>query len=427
MIRGKISKFTKSRLVKESFAYTLINILDKTIPFILLPIITRILPKEEVGYYVLYQSIYQIFVPIVTLTLENSVILNFFRLKKEQFVDYFTSTVYLFLSFFAIILTTAWLANDWIYNLTELTPGTLPILFSILFFFFIVNMRTALWRNQHKVKIFGFFQVSLTLIKNSIGLVLIYFFNFGWHGIIAGHLIGLSVFSIIAIYFYSKDGFFVLVPKNFKLYIKDALKISVPLSLHKLAAWLGSSLNRVIIAKKIGANATASFGIGSTFYTVANVLYDAMNKAYVPALFEKLSNFNSTTQASIQRMIRFYYFIIIGVTLFLCVFGYFSVGLIFGEDYLSTRDFLIPLTLAAGLTGLYKIHVNFLFFEKKTFLILIISVSTAILNIPVAFYLIINHGLIGAAYALLAVNFIYYLLALLFSKKMRKNYFLRNT
>lgn len=422
----KILDIRKSRLVKESFAYTLINILDKTIPFILLPIITRILPKEEVGYYVLYQSIFEIFVPIVTLKLETSVILNFFRLRKKQFVDYFTSTVYLFLAFFLILVSVAWLASGWIYKLTELPSSTLPFLFSILFFFFIVNMRTSLWRNQHKVKLFGFFQVSLTLVKNSIGLFLIYFFNFGWHGIIAGHLIGFAVFSIIAIYFYSKDSFFVLVPKNFKSYIKDALRISVPLSFHKLAAWLGSSLNRVIIAKKIGANATASFGIGSTFYTIANVLYDALNKAYVPALFEKLANFNSNTQASIQKMIRFYYFIIIGITLFLCVLGYFSVGIIFGSEYESTRDFLIPLTLAAGLTGLYKVHVNFLFYEKKTILILIISVSTAILNIPVAFYLIINYGLIGAAYALLAVNFIYYILAMLFSKRMRKNYFLRN-
>lgn len=424
---ARFTKFRKSRLVKESFAYTLINVLDKAIPFAILPILTRILSKEEVGFYVLYQSIYQIFIPVVTLNLENAVILNFFRLKKEQFTNYFSSVFYLFFGLFIIISSAAWFFSDSIYQLTELPPETLPILFSILFVFFTVNLRTALWRNQHKVKLFGVFQLSLTLVKNSIGLALIYFLSYGWQGIIIGHLVGLAVFSLIAILFYAKDGFFVLAPKNFALHAKDALKISVPLSLHKLAAWFGSSVNRVIISKNIGANATASFGIGSTFYMVATIFYDALNKAYVPALFEKLANFNSNTQASINRMIRFYYFTITSVTLLLCFFGYFSVGIIFGNDYLSTRSFLIPLTLAAGFGGLYKIHVNFLFFEKHTSLILFLTVSTALLNVPIAFYLIIHYGLTGAAYALLAVNTIYYILALIFSKYVRKKYFLRHS
>ena len=60
-------KISKSRLAKDSFSYTIYNIIEKAIPFLILPIITRTLSKEDVGLYILFQALIEVLIPIMTL------------------------------------------------------------------------------------------------------------------------------------------------------------------------------------------------------------------------------------------------------------------------------------------------------------------------------------------------------------------------
>ncbi|WP_127844988.1 lipopolysaccharide biosynthesis protein [Psychroflexus aestuariivivens] len=414
-------KFRKSKLFKESAAYTVINILVKVVPFLILPIITRILPKEEVGIYVLYQAVYLIFVPILTLNLQNAVMLNFFKLEKEKFKRYFSNSIVLFFLFFLLITLIIYLFKTQIISIADIPTDAFFILVIIIFSFFFVDLRALLWRNEHKILNFGIFQITLTIVKNVTGLILIYFYDFNWLGIIYGHLVGYSIYALFALFSFKKDGLFKFEFEEFSKQSKDALRISVPLSLHKISAWFGSTVNRIIIADKMGAKFTAKFGIGSTFFTIGTVLFDALNKAYVPALFEKLALNTRSSLLTIRKMIFAYYGVIILITVGLALFGYLTVGIIFGADYENTKYFLVPLTISAGINGLYKIHINFILFQKKTYLILIISLIAGVLNIPIAIYLIVNYGLIGAAYALLITNTIYYILSVILSIKTFKS------
>ena len=45
----------RSKLLRDTASYSIINILDKAIPFLIMPIISRVLTKEDMGYYSLYQ------------------------------------------------------------------------------------------------------------------------------------------------------------------------------------------------------------------------------------------------------------------------------------------------------------------------------------------------------------------------------------
>jgi Na+-driven multidrug efflux pump len=53
-------------------------------------------------------------------------------------------------------------------------------------------------------------------------------------------------------------------------------------------------------------------------------------------------------------------------------------------------------------------------------------VITAIINIPLAYFLISAYGILGGAYSLLIVNFMYYILALYFSNRLVKMNWLEN-
>jgi O-antigen/teichoic acid export membrane protein len=282
---------------------------------------------------------------------------------------------------------------------------------------FFTQLRKNLWRIKKQPLKYGYFSIPLTFSKNIIGLIFVYYY-FGWEGIIIGHLISQLFFSIIAIYSFIKSK--LLSFKYFKKYTKDMLTVGVPISIHKIGTWLSTALNRVYINNFIGATATGVFGISATFGTIITVIGDAINQAYAPYLYERLKTFNKNTQIQLVKLISYYYLFYFLVAFLIFLTGYYGVQIIFGDSYIEARKYVFPLVLTATINALYKIHVNFIFFTKKTFIISRITILCGALNIGLAYFSIKFYGMLGAAYSGLIIQVLIYLLILFFSYKEYK-------
>ncbi len=79
--------------VSDSSVYVLVNIINKVIPFILLPLIIRLLNAEDFGKYSLFLTIEGLLIPIITLNLSIGLSKHYFvkgiNLKK------YISTIFL--------------------------------------------------------------------------------------------------------------------------------------------------------------------------------------------------------------------------------------------------------------------------------------------------------------------------------------------
>lgn len=405
----KIIQFVrKSNLIKNAGIYTIFNIADKAIPFLIIPIITRLLPIEEVGYYTLYQAIFNILIPVLTLSIDSSILLNYFKLEYGEFKRYFTHGIILFLFFYLITFILVSLASNSISNILEFPATWLQVTMLIIVFQFFNTLRKNLWQVKKQALKFGVFSVLLTLLKNLSGLAIIYFFSYGWQGIILGHLIGALILALYSIFTFLREKLFVYNFNN--LIIKDIIKIGGPLSLHSIGTWLSNSVNRIIISSLIGKAAVGSFGIGATFGMVLTVIQVAVNNAYVPYLFDKLKTNFQKDKILIIKITYLYYIAIIAASVALSLFGYNFVGLIFGEEYSETKKFIIPIIFASAFNGMYKMHVNYLFFIKKTFEIAKITLFSGCTNVILSYLMIQEWGFMGAAYSTLFIQILTYIL-----------------
>jgi O-antigen/teichoic acid export membrane protein len=411
-----LKKITKSNLVKDSVSYTFLNVTEKAIPFLILPIITRVLSKEEVGLYIIYQAIIEILIPALTLNIGSSVLLNYYKVEKEEFKKYLSNGLLLFLPIFIFSTILIYIYNEPISQWTNFPANWLNILCFIVFARFITELRQNIWRVEYKIKKYGYFTIGISVIKNGLGLVFLFFTSLGWEGLILGHLIGYWLFAGIACYTFIKEKLlqFSLVPS----YIKDAFLVGYPLALHKLGLWAGNAANRVIIAGVLGTAATGSYGIGASFAVLVTVVEDAFNKAYVPYLFDRLKEIDKHEKSEIVKLSYYVYIFLILITVVFFIIGYFCVGFIFGIEYLSTREFILPLLLAAMFKGFYKLHVNYIMFTKKTLNITQITISTGIINIVLAYFMTLGYGIIGAAYSLLIMSILQYILTFYVGNKL---------
>lgn len=407
-IKRNIGRIIKSKLLKDSGAYTILNVVEKLVPFFILPIITRILTKEEVGLYILYQAIIQILIPLMTLNTDSAVLLSYYKEEKNRFTEYFSNAIVLFAMVFTLILSILFIFSDEISSIIKFPSNWLLIVSGIVVARYFTQLRQHIWRIKYRIKEYSYFTIGISFVKNSIGLLLVIFFSYNWEGLIIGHLIGYSIFGLVALYTFHTERIF-----NFKLnilFIKDAFYVGYPLSIHKIGTWFGNAANRIIIASILGTAATGSYGVGATFAVIVTMFEDAFNKAFMPHLFQKLKKIHSNDKNKLVRLTYSVYLFLIVISAILYIIGYYGVGLIFGAEYHETREFMLPLVIAAMINGFYKLHVNYIMFTKKTIKITQISISTGILNLILAYSLTVSFGIIGAAYSLLLTKAIQYLL-----------------
>ena len=72
------------QVIKSSVIYLGSSILNKAIPFLLLPILTKYLSPEEYGVLSIFQLIISFFIAFIGMAIHTNVSKNFFKYTKKQ-------------------------------------------------------------------------------------------------------------------------------------------------------------------------------------------------------------------------------------------------------------------------------------------------------------------------------------------------------
>src|SRR6056297_1799809 len=172
-IKKLLRKVFLSKLIKDAGTYTIFRIADKIIPFLLLPIITRVLKPEEYGVFVLFQALAGIALPLMTLSVDSSILLNYYKVKKEQFKNYFSSGYLLLIISSVLIFLILVTIKVPISNLTDFPAEWVISILILCFLQFHSNLALNLFQVKKQPKYYGIYSVSLTVTKNLAVLFLV--------------------------------------------------------------------------------------------------------------------------------------------------------------------------------------------------------------------------------------------------------------
>ena len=409
IVKDIINRFAKSKLITDAGIYTFFRILDSLIPFLLLPIITRILSPDEFGIFVLFQAFVGVLLPLMTLSVDSSILLSYFKVKQTEFKNYFSSGYVLIiissLLFTLIILIFRIPLSD----ITKFPSEWIIAVLFICFFQFHSNLALHLFQIKQKPRQYGFYSLSLTAIKNVLMLFFVIVVGLKWQGMILGYLITYAIFFLLSIYLFK--GYSLFTKQIKREFMIDSVKIGYPLSLHQIGSWLSSFATRIIVGGLLGTAAVGSFGVGATIGMIVGVIQDSFNKAFVPYLFNNLNHYDNLVEVKLIKLTYIYNFTLLVLSACIGIFGYFFMDVIFGQAYSHGKEVVVLISLAEAFNGMYKMHVNYIFFTKKTHLIFMITMTTGILNIVLGYLFINKYGLMGGALSLCLINFLGYLMS----------------
>jgi O-antigen/teichoic acid export membrane protein len=168
----------------------------------------------------------------------------------------------------------------------------------------------------------------------------------------------------------------------------------------------------------IGTAATGSFGVGSIYGTMISVLQNAFNRAYKPYLYRNLKNSNEQTKNKLVRITYLYNSGLFVFSLLVGVVGILVNNLIFGQGYNDSKIFIIWMTLGNAFNGMYKMHINYIFYTKKTYYLLYITLFLGVLNTGLSYWLIGKYGAVAGAQVFLLTQLFGYLLSWYIGNKL---------
>lgn len=398
--------------------YLFSNVLNAIIPFILLPILTRYLSPSEYGEVAMFQTLLGALGAFVGISFVGAANRKFYdaNLEKSELAEFIGSCIQLILIssilVFAVLFTFQSQLSEWL----AIKPAYVLFAALVSACTVIINLRLGQWQVQKKAIDYGALQISQSLLNMLLSLLLVVALLKGAAGRIDAQIVTGLVFVLIAFILLEKDGLLKVTVWR-KEYLAEALRFGVPLMPHLAGGFLLSSVDRFVINDELGLAEAGIYMVAVQLTAAVGIVFDAINKAYVPWLFERLkADVHKEKQKIVKLTYLWFLCIILGVVLAFFI-GPWLVVLVAGEKYAQAGEVIGWLALGQGFQGMYLMVTNYIFFSKKTGLLSVASISSGFVNLLLLIVFVRILGLQGAAIAFALSMGIRFLLTWLIAHK----------
>lgn len=416
MFEKSFLKKLKEKLFRGFAIYLGSSVVNKAIPFLLLPILTRYLSTEEYGILAIYQVMISFGMPIVGMNMQNNITRNFFS-KSKEFVARMVFNLFLVLtvssSIFLLVISGYLLVGGTQFSIPERWLYVLPL---IAFTNMVNSFNLTILRNRKRAAEFGVFQISRTIIDLSITILLIVVYTYGWEGRAMGILVGSFLISISSVYRIWQSGY--LLFEIDKTQIREILRISIPLIPHALGTVIITLGDRIFIDQMVSTSAVGIYTVGYQFGMIMTLVVTSFNKTWSPWMYELLSEEKEENKVTIVKATYLVSGCFIALALIVTGISYYLLPLMTAEEYHSGFVYVIWIAMGYAFNGMYTLVFPYGVHVGKTSYLGVTTFLAAIVNLIANYYLINMNGALGAAQATLISYVIMFISVWWYSNKL---------
>jgi len=379
---------------KAALWFVVCSVLQKSIAMLTMPIFTRIMTKEQMGQFNVYNSWLQILTMITTFRLNYAVFnkgMSKFKEDRDAYTSTMQSTTFIITSvFFGIYL----IFREPINNFIELPTFIMVAIFMELLIAPAIDFWTIRKRYEYIYKPVVIRTLLMSVLNAGLGVAAVLISDEkGYARIISCVIVNLA-FGLMLFFYNAKKAKTLFVAK----YAKFALLFNIPLFLHYLSQYVLDSFDRIMVQKMVGIEAIALYGVAYNAGMLMRIFTQSLNNAIVPWQYDKLEKkehkqLDDTT---------FLVLILMGVlTLMFAAFAPELMLVLAGRNYQEAVYVIPPVAVGMFFSFAYSTFANVEFFYNQTKFTMYISMGGALLNIGLNYIFINWFGYIAAAYTTL--------------------------
>jgi O-antigen/teichoic acid export membrane protein len=415
MLKNFISN---SILLKSSSFYTLSGIINSAIPFLFLPILTRILTPSEYGIIAMFQISVSIVLPFVGLNLEAAIARKYYDGENSKFSSFAGTSTLLGTASAIIIGFIFWFYSDSLSNLTQIPKEYIIFIVTLAYLRFLMLVLLAIFQVKLKALSYGLFQIIHSALSLSATLYLLFVVALTWEARIIGQLIAGFIIAIFSLIIMLKNDYikWTVTKKD----INYAVSFGVPLIPHAIGSVGLIVIDRFFLTELIGVDATGIFTIAYQLGAIISIITISFNNAFVPWLFNNLNKNDVFLKRKIVKITYVYFIAIIFISISLIILFPLLLNIFIGQKFHSIDQYSYLIILGFAFQGMFFMVTNYLYYVKKTYLQSLISFGIIAIKIPLTYYAITNYGLAGAAWSFLLTYFLFFLITWFVSSRVYK-------
>lgn len=391
----------KFKLFIENFlVYGLGSVISKVIPLIMLPIITRLMPDPAFyGLFDLSNTITSFGTAIAILGMYDAMFRYFFEKDDEEYRKDICSTAFIFtlgtsIAIFLLMILFEKEIAVWVF--ADEQYGLLVYLTAIATLLGATNgIISAPTRMQNKRKVF--------LVTNTLSPIIGYTVSIPL--LLAGHyLVALPLAGIVSSFLL--EGAFAYMNRHFFSfnrfhgeYLRNMLKLAVPLAPTFLVYWVFNSADRLMISNMLGVQANGIYSIGSKLGLASQFIYQAFAGGWQYFAFSTMKEENQVESNS--KVFEYLGIVSFISCMFICAISKEFYELVFTGEYVAGYIVSPYLFLAPLLLMLYQVIANQFLVVKKTWPGTVVLTLGALSNVVFNYLLIPILGVEGAGIATL--------------------------
>lgn len=403
-------------IIKSMGIYTISNVINAAIPFLMLPILTRYLSTTDYGILSNFSVISNFLIPLVGINLMASIQVQY--LKDDVDNRNYLTSVFRLNIFLGLLFTLAVVVfSDFVNDLTGVPVEILYLMGGYALFHVTIEVLLAVWRMEDRAINYGLFRIGRTVLELALVVIFVVVLRLDFIGSIYAMLISYGIASLIAVVILFQKG--LIFGKFHMPHLKHGMNYGVPLIPHALSGMTIMYSDKLIITHYLGLDANGIYSVGFLVGQSIGLLQNSFNQAWLPWVFQKLK---AGKDADKLRMVKITYLYILMILIAALVLWFVSplVFSILGKEFKAGMDLVLWIGMGFAFNGMYKMVSVYLFYLEKTKIIAMMSLGVATVNVVLNFILIPEYGVEGAAMATLTAMFLQFVVAWIISSRLIK-------
>lgn len=384
-----------NRLFGHAAIYTLSNFAVAGVPFLLLPVLTRVLDPAAYGVIAMFTLVVSLISVGVGLNVHGAIAVRYFDRSSFDIPKYVSTALVILAVSTVFMLVLVSIVGARLAEFTSIPRQWLYVAVLVAFLQFLVQVLLALWQASKKPIKYGALRVTHAFLDAIGSIVLVLVLALSWQGRLNGMLVAWLFAAIIAVYFLVREGW--LAWSIDPTYAKDALNYGVPLVPHALGGLLLGMADRFIVNNTLDVSSTGIYVVAVQLGLILGMLADSFNKAFAPWLMEKLSDIDHKSQKKIVIFTYVYFLAIIALAALGAFVAPYVLPYIVGPQFQTSGPLLVFILFGNAFIGMYYMVTNYIFYSRRTGLLSALTISVGVITVALSWFLVKNYGIKGAA------------------------------
>ncbi len=404
-----LPRLAASPLLRASGIYVTSNVLNRAIPFLLLPVLTRYLTPSDLGRVAMFTMAVNLALPLVGLSADAAISRQYFERTRIDFPKYVGTCLYILAATLILVAAGLFVARRPVAAVTALPTSWLWAVVVVALGRFIIQVALVRWQVEQRPLPYGAFLFSLTALIFAMSVHLVVNAGRGWQGRVLGEVVGIGAFAVAGLIVLVRNGW--IRPGVDRAYLTHALKFGGGLVPHLYGGVLiMGATDRLFVTNLVGVDATGLYAVAAQLAMVIGILEHSFNQAWAPWLYGRLTSNRPEDHVLIKRLTRLYNVGILVLAAGLTLVAPWFLSFFVGPQFAAASTFVGWLALAGAFGGMYKMVVNQIFFANKPHLLASITIAIGTVNVGLTWALIRSNGAVGAAQAVAVSQLLSYVL-----------------